>query len=117
MYLLYCYVLSFHSYTYVQLEPYRGVAFYSYAHQAKTGKSKSAKAIPKPTAPGIESERHTLEETQGYSGLCCIICMINKRKLFCSKCIIIHICYPVYVFLSNMVYVKPVSATHTHDFV
>ena len=63
--------------SHVQLEPYRGVAFYMHAHQAKTGKSKSAKTIPKPTAPGIESERRTLEETQGYSKLCCITHMIS----------------------------------------
>lgn len=52
--------------TCIQLQSYRAVPFYTHAHQNKTGKSKAAKAIPKPVAPGTESERRTLEDTQGY---------------------------------------------------
>ena len=60
------YVLLLLYHTCVQLESYRAVPFYTHTHQNKTGKSKATKAIPKPSAPGTESERHTLEDTQGY---------------------------------------------------
>ena len=48
-----------------QLEPYKGAPFYVHAHPNKTGKSKGAKTLPNPTAPGTESERRTREDTQG----------------------------------------------------
>ena len=70
----------------VQLQSYRAVPFYTHAHQSKTGKSKATKTIPKPVAPGTESERRTLEDTQGYDSI------VFKYRLCC-----LFLCVPMYV--------------------